>query len=297
MGPDGGYLDTGEGHRLWVQTQGAGLPVLVLHGGPGSGCSPMLRGLFDAERHRTIFLDQRGAGRSEPARSREANTTAHLVADIERLRQALGIDAWHVFGGSWGATLALAYAETHPERVKGIVLRSAFLGTPEELDWAFQIALSAFHPARAGPLKAIMGSGGLAALWQAILDPDPVVHRPAALAFYRAERALSELVPGPDLPDPGADGNLPATPFMEAHYFAHSCFLAPDQLIRDAGRLSGIPGEIIQPLQDLLCPPATSARLASAWPDARVTLVPGAGHSLSHPAVFAACKEALTRLT
>lgn len=296
MGPEGGYLDTGDGHRLWVQTAGSDTPVLVLHGGPGSGCSPAIRGLFDAERHRAIFLDQRGAGRSEPARSRDANTTAHLVADIERLRMALGIDAWHVFGGSWGATLALAYAEAHPDRVRGIVLRSVFLGTPAELDWAFLTALPAFFPARSQALQAVMAGRGLAALWAAILDPDPAIHRPAALAFYRAERAMSELVPGPDLSDPGPEGRWPATPFMEAHYFANDCFLAPDQLIRDAGRLAGIPGAIIQPLQDLLCPPATSARLAAAWPDARVTVVPGAGHSLSHPPVFAACKDALSRL-
>lgn len=296
MGPDGGFLEVGDGHRLWVTIAGRGLPVLVLHGGPGSGCSPAMRGLFDPDKHRAIFVDQRGAGKSEPARSRVANTTAHLLADIERLREALGIDAWHVFGGSWGATLALAYAEAHPARVRGLVLRSVFLGTRAELDWAFLTALPAFFPAQSAALQAVMAGGGLAGLWQAILDPDPARHRPAALAFYRAERALSELCPGPDLPDPGAGGNWPATPFMEAHYFAHDCFLAPDQLIRGAGRLAGIKGEIIQPLQDLLCPPATSSRLAAAWPGARVTTVPGAGHALMHPPVFQACKAALARL-
>lgn len=296
MGPEGGFLDTGDGHRLWVQREGTGTPVLVLHGGPGSGCSPAMRALFDPARHSAVFLDQRGAGRSEPARSRTDNTTAHLIADIERLREALGLDAWHVFGGSWGATLALAYAQTHPDRVRGLVLRSVFLGTAAELDWAFGTALPAFFPALAAPLAAIMGTGGLRALWRAILDPDPGVHRPAALAFYRAERAMSDLIPGPDLPDPGPEGPWPATPFMEAHYFAHDCFLAPDQLIRDAGRLAGIPGQIIQPLQDLLCPPATSAQLAAVWPDAQVTVVPGAGHALSHPGVLAACKAALATL-
>ncbi len=295
MGPDGGFLPVGDGHRLWVKTEGRGQPVLVLHGGPGSGCSAALRGLFDPDRHRAIFLDQRGAGKSEPNRSRAANTTAHLLADIERLRQALGIDSWHVYGGSWGATLALAYAQTHPDRVRGMVLRSVFLGTAAELDWAFTVALPTFYPTLFPPLQGVMAGGGLPALWQAILHPDPARHRPAALAFYRAERALSKLSPAPDLPDPG-DGPWPATPFMEAHYFAHDCFLAPGQLLRDAGRLKGIPGEIIQPLQDLLCPPATSARLAAAWQDARVITVPAAGHSLSHPPVFQACKTALARL-
>lgn len=296
MAGNGGFLKVSDGHRLWVATEGRGQPVLVLHGGPGSGCSPAMRGLFDPEKHRAIFLDQRGAGKSEPARSQVANTTAHLLADIEELRRALNIDAWHVFGGSWGATLALAYAEAHPERVMGMVLRSVFLGTAAELDWAFLTALPTFFPARFTALQSVMAGSGLPALWQAILDPDPSRHRPAALAFYRAERALSELTPGPDLPDPGTAGPWPATPFMEAHYFAHDCFLAPDQLVRNAGRLAGIPGEIIQPLQDLLCPPSTSARLASAWSGARVTTVPGAGHALSHPPVFEACKTALARL-
>ena len=295
MGPDGGFLEVGDGHRLWVAVNGQGAPVLVLHGGPGSGCSPALRGLFDPLKHRAIYLDQRGAGKSEPARSRSANTTPHLLADIEQLRKAMGIDAWHVFGGSWGATLALAYAEAHPERVKGMVLRSVFLGTAAELERAFLTLLPAVFPDRYAALHAVMAGGGLPALWQAILDPDPARHRPAALAFYRAERALSELVPGPDLPDPGA-GPWPATPFMEAHYFANDCFLAPGQLVGNAGRLAGIPGEIIQPLQDLLCPPATSALLAAAWPGVRVTTVPAAGHALSHPPVFEVCKIALARL-
>lgn len=300
MTSEGGWLDVGDGHRVWVRPWGdpRGVPVLFLHGGPGSGCSPAVQGLFDASRHRVIFVDQRGAGRSLPARSQEANTTAHLLADLELIRQAQGIDSWFLVGGSWGATLALAYAEAHPERVRGLALRSVFLGSRAELDWAFDTGLAAFFPALHDALHRLIAGADdpLAALWQAILHPDPAVHRPAALAMYRAERAMSELRPAAEAPDPAPDAPLPATPFMEAHYFANACFLGPDQLIRNASRLAAIPGEIIQPLQDLLCPPATSARLAGSWPAARLTTVPGAGHGVHHPEVFAALRAAIDRL-
>lgn len=297
---EGRHVAVGQGHRLWLRDWGAadGVPILFLHGGPGSGCSPALEGVFDPARHRVFFLDQRGAGQSLPSRARQANTTAHLIADIERVRQALALDRWFLAGGSWGATLALAYAEAHPQRVRGLALRSVFLGTRAELDWAFDTGLAAFFPAHHCALHGLVAGATdpLAAIWQAILHPDPAIHRPAALAFYRAERAMSELRPGPELRDPAPGAPLPATPFMEAHYFAHDCFLAPDQLIRDSGRLASIPGEIIQPLQDLLCPPATSARLVRAWP-ARVQTIPGAGHSVHHPEVYAAFRDAIARLT
>jgi proline iminopeptidase len=301
MHAEGAHLEVGEGHRIWVRVWGSpkGTPIVFLHGGPGSGTSPTAEGLFDPARHRVVFIDQRGAGRSTPARGREANTTAHLVADLERVRAALGIDRWFVAGGSWGATLALVYAETHPDRVRGLALRSVFLGTPDELRWAFDTGLRAFFPDRHAALHAVARESGdpLGAIWQAILDPDPAVHRPAALAFYRAERAMSELRPPPDAAAPPAGAPLPATPFMEAHYFANDCFLAPDQIMRDLGRLAEIPAEIIQPLQDLLCPPMTSARLCAHWPAARLHIVPGAGHGVQHPEVFAALRAAIARLT
>lgn len=295
-----GFVKVGQGHSLWVQVWGDpdGVPVVFLHGGPGSGCSPAMQRLFDAARHRVIFVDQRGAGRSTPPRSRVANTTADLIADLDLIRQAQGLESWFLVGGSWGATLALAYAQRHPHRVRGLVLRSVFLGTAAELDWAFETGLAAFFPAHHRALQAFSGprSDPLQGLWQAILHPDPVVHRPAALAFHRAERAMSELRPGAHLPDHSPDAPLPATAFMEAHYFANGCFLAPDQLIHGAIRMAHIPGEIIQPLQDMLCPPSTSARLAESWPGARVVTVSGAGHSVHHPEVFVALREAIARL-
>ena len=299
MSTDGRMIDAPDGHRLWMLDWGNpdGVPAVFLHGGPGGGVSPASMGVFDAALHRVIFLDQRGAGQSTPARGRHANTTQHLIADLEQIRASLGLGSWYVVGGSWGATLALAYAQAHPARVRGLVMRSVFLGTRAELDWAFGAGLAAFFPDLHAALHALLPKGApLSALWARVLNPDPAVHRPAAIAFYRAERAMSELRPSAPGPDPAPDAPLPASPFMEAQYFAHDCFLEPDQLIRDAGRLADIPGTILQPLQDLLCPPATSARLAAVWPRARRLVIPGAGHSASHPEVFAALKQAVAQM-
>lgn len=297
MPPEEGFhLDVGDGHRIWVAPWGnpQGAPILFLHGGPGSGCNPSQRGLFDPEHHRVIFVDQRGAGQSLPPRSRAANTTAHLIADLEQVRAHLGIDRWLIVGGSWGATLALAYAQAHPDRATGIVLRATFLGTRAELDAAFDTRLATFHPdLHAGLAEASGGRLDLPALWRRILDPDPARHTPAVRAWFRAERAMSELTPPPPVPDTAP---LPATPFMEAHYFLHDCFLPDGALIAGAGRLAGIPGIIVQARYDLLCPPATAARLATAWSGSRVEMVEVAGHSLGHPAVFDAVRRAAAEL-
>ena len=294
------YLDVGDGHRLWVQTLGnaTGVPMLFLHGGPGSGCNPGQQGLFDPARHFAVFLDQRGAGKSLPPRSRAANTTQHLIADIERLRQHLGLERWLIVGGSWGATLGLAYAEQYPERVSGLALRAVFLGTRAELEAAFCRRLKDFHPdlhlALAAHLPALPPEARLPALWQLILSEEPAVHVPAAHLWYDIERALSSLAP---MAPPGLPRVLPATPFMEAHYFSHDCFLADGALLANAKRLHGIPGILIQGRFDLLCPPATTAALAAVWPDAAVRMVEGAGHGLSEPGIFEALREAIDTLS
>ena len=292
--PPGAYLDVGDGHRIWVQTVGPddGIPAVFLHGGPGSGCNPSQHALFDPTRHRAVFVDQRGSGRSLPHGARHANTTADLVADLERVRLHLGIDRWLVVGGSWGATLALAYAIAHPDRVTGIVLRATFLGTVPELEWAFQTGLAAFHPDLFAALRAHT-SEGLQSLWQKILDPDPQVHAPAARAFAQAERAMSELHPSA----PKRDAPLSPTAFMEAHYFANDCFLPPDALLRGAPALGGIPGIIVQARLDLLCPPVTAHRLFAKWPGARLVMVEGAGHTLGHRPVFDAVRAAIAELS
>jgi proline iminopeptidase len=297
------WLGVGDGHAIRIENYGdpEGTPALFLHGGPGSGCQPGHRALFDPARVRAIFVDQRGAGRSLPRRARHANTTDHLVADLERVRRHLGSDRWLVIGGSWGATLALAYAEAHPGQVAGLVLRAVFLGTRAELDWAFGPALARFHPALHADFLGLLPpeerGAPLDAYWRRILDPDPAVHAPAAWAWHDTERALSELLPASARLRPHPEGGpLPATPFMEAHYFLHDCFLAPGQLLANAGRLAGIPGRIVQGRYDLLCAPSTSQALADAWDGARLEIIEGAGHSLAHPGVHEAVRLAIAEL-
>lgn len=294
------------GHQIYVETTGRpdGIPVVYLHGGPGSGCQPGHRRLFDPNRFRAVLFDQRGAGRSLPARSRENNTTAHLVADMETIRETLGIERWMIVGGSWGATLALAYAERHPERVSGIVLRATFLGTRAELEWAFGGSLNHFHPGLHDDFLSMLPeaerSAPLDGYWRRILDPDPSIHGPFARAWYETERILSEATPAATRLDfaviRSAMARMPTTPFMEAHYFAHDAFLVPDELMANAGRLAGIPGVIVQGQYDLLCPQSTAYRLAAAWGNAQIRIVPRAGHSLGDPGVTEAVMAAIASL-
>jgi proline iminopeptidase len=300
---DSAYLDVGDGHRIFVEEVGNGRPALFLHGGPGSGFRPEQHALFDHRRHRAIFFDQRGAGRSQPERSITENTTDHLIADIEMIRRSLGVDRWLVVGGSWGATLALAYAERFPEQVSGLVLRSVFLGTRAELEWAFLEAPRRFRPDMLRDFLSILSPGErddpLGAYWRRILDPDPVVSLPASWAWHDAERILSEVAPRATRIEIGRSTRAPApsTPRMEAHYFSNDCFLRPDQLIADSRRLHGIPAIIVQGRYDLLCPPDTSASLAADWPDAHIVLVENAGHAMSEPGVFAAVRSAIDNIS
>lgn len=301
----GAYLDVGDGHQIYWEAVGTGIPVVFLHGGPGSGFRPEQRGLFDPSRFRTHFFDQRGAGRSRPHGDLYANTTAHLIEDIEALRKDRGIDRWIVVGGSWGATLALAYAERHAERVAGIVLRAVFLGTREELDWAFLECPRIFRPELLEDFLSLLTPSErkdpLPAYWRRILDPDPAVHGPARWAWHDTERVLSEVTPSRTRVErrPEPYGSLPNTPLMEAHYFANDCFLEPDQLIQNARRLSDIPGIMVQGRFDLLCPPSGSGRVAREWPEARVKFVEKAGHAMSEPgireAIVAALNDVATR--
>jgi proline iminopeptidase len=298
-------LDVGDGHQLYVESVGRadGIPAVYLHGGPGSGCQPDHRRLFDPERFCAVLFDQRGCGRSRPKGSREHNTTAHLIADMELIRQKFGFERWMVVGGSWGATLALAYAEAHPARVSGIALRATFLGTRAEVETAFTSRLSQFHPALHGDFLGVLPPEERArpveAYWRRILDADPAVHGPAARAWHDTERALSEHKPAKARIDVAAlqsSRALPATPFMEAHYFVNDCFMAPDQLLRGADRLAGIHGIIIQGRYDLLCPPETSAALARVWPGSEIRIVEEAGHSLYDPGVRDAVMKSIADL-
>lgn len=297
------FLDVGDGHNLHVARYGnpEGRPVLFLHGGPGSGCNESQRQLFDPARDHAIFMDQRGAGKSLPKCARHANTTAHLIGDIEAVRAHLGIARWLVVGGSWGATLGLAYAQAHPDRVTGLALRAIFLGRRAELDWAFGTALHAFfpqlHQAFLAHLPPAERGDPLASYWRRILDPDPRIHAPAAWIWHDVERALSDIRTGNDLlPLRDLSGPLPSTPFMEAHYFANECFLPKNAVLANIARIAHIPAVLVQARYDLLCPPSTSARLARDWPAAKIVMAELSGHSLSHPPVFEALRDAITDL-
>jgi proline iminopeptidase len=301
------HMAVGDGHEIYVETVGRadGIPAVYLHGGPGSGCQPDHRRLFDPQRFHAVLFDQRGSGRSRSKGSREANTLPHLISDMEEIREDLGFERWLVVGGSWGATLALAYAQAHPRRVSGIVLRATFLGTSSELEGAFLNSLPRLYPdlnddflnlllpeERAQPLQAY---------WRRILDPDPAVHGPASRAWHDTERILSEHKPSKTRLDLAAVNNvargLPSTPFMEAHYFQNDCFMKPAQLLENAERLTGIPGVIVQGRYDFLCPPSTAHALLKVWPDATLRMVESAGHSLYDPGVRDAVIEAIDGLS
>jgi len=295
-------LDVGDGHQIHLESVGRadGIPAVYLHGGPGSGCQPDHRRLFDPERFHAVLFDQRGAGRSRPKGWREHNTLPHLIADMETIRDKLGFSRWMIVGGSWGATLALAYAQAHPDRVSGIVLRATFLGTRKELQGAFLDTLPRFYPALAedfiGLLPEAERATPLDSYWRRILDADPAVHGPFAHAWHDTERILSEHVPGRgrlDRKSPASSKSLPATPFMEAHYFQNDCFMRDGQLLSEAGKLGKIPGIIVQGRYDLLCPPATSHALAAVWREAEIRVVEGAGHSLYDPGVRDAVMKAI----
>jgi proline iminopeptidase len=298
-------LAVGDSHEIYVETVGRadGIPAIYLHGGPGSGCQPDHRRLFDPERFHAVLFDQRGAGRSRPRGRREDNTLPHLIADMEIIREQFGFPRWMIVGGSWGATLALAYAQAHPERVSGIVLRATFLGTRGELEGAFLDALPRFYPGLSedflGILPAEERGEPLDAYWRRILDSDPAVHGPAARAWHDTEQILSQHAPGRDRLDPNslnASRALPATPFMEAHYFQNDCFMKAGQLLAEAGKLRAIPGLIVQGRHDLLCPPATSHALKAVWRDSEVRLVESAGHSLYDRGVRDAVMKAIADL-
>jgi proline iminopeptidase len=291
-----------DGHELYVESVGreSGIPAVYLHGGPGSGCQPDHRRLFDSERFRAVLFDQRGCGRSRPKGGRECNTTQHLIADLEAIRNKFGFERWLVVGGSWGATLALAYAQAHPERVSGIVLRATFLGTYEEIEAGFCQRLPCFYPGLYADFLSLLPEAErdrpLDAYWRRILSDDAAVSSPAARAWHDVERILSEHAPTRtrlDLAAVKSGGALPATPFMEAHYFVNDCFMRPNQLLDEMDKLAGIPGVIVQGRYDLLCPPSTSQALAARWPESEVRVVESAGHTLYDPGVRNAVMRAI----
>jgi proline iminopeptidase len=280
-------------HTLYVEECGnpAGLPVVFLHGGPGAGLSAYHRRFFDPTRYRIVLFDQRGAGQSTPFAELADNTTWHLVADIEAIREQLEIERWVVFGGSWGSTLALAYAQTHPERVLGLVLRGIFLGRPQELRWFNEVdgGASQIFPERWARFLAFIPEvergSMLDAYWSRLTSDDEATRLAAARAWSAWEGGSTTLLHDPDaggeFEDPHKAVSLAV---MEAHYFRHAIFLEPDQLLRDIGRIRRIPATIVHGRYDIICPMASAYDLSQAWPEARLQVVL-AGHSAADPAI------------
>ena len=294
-----GALAVDDRHTLYWEQSGdpQGAPVVFLHGGPGAGASPGHRRFFDPGHYRIVIFDQRGAGRSTPLGELADNTTPHLVADIERLRETLGIERWIVFGGSWGSTLALAYAQSHPDRAMALVLRGIFLCRRQEIDW-FLYGLRNIHPEQwrtfAGFLPEDERDDLLAAYHRRLSDPDPAVHMPAARAWSTYEGSCSTLLPSPEtVAEFQRDVMALGLARIEAHYFINDIFLPPNALIEGIGRLRQIPAVIVQGRYDVVCPIVTADEVARAWPEAAYTIVADAGHSAMEPGIRAALVEAM----
>ncbi len=266
-----------------------GVPVVFLHGGPGGGIAPDHRRYFDPSFYRIILYDQRGSGQSTPLGELNDNTTDHLVADLERLRAHLGSERWLAFGGSWGSTLALAYAQAHRDRVLGLVLRGIFLARSWEIRW-FMVDMRNFFPeawnAFAGFLPEAERGDLLAHYHRRLTHPDPSVHMPAAHAWSRYESSCSTLLPDPDLVAHfDEDAAALAIARIEAHYFVHGLFLSGDALLEGVARLRDIPCSIVQGRYDVVCPIRSADDLHRAWPEAEYVVVPDAGHSAREPGI------------
>jgi len=286
-----GMLDTGSIHRIYWETSGnpEGRPVLFVHGGPGSGTSPNQRCFFDPARYRIILFDQRGSGRSTPHGELADNTTPLLIADMEAMRRELGIDHWLVFGGSWGSTLALAYAEAHPERCRGLVLRGIFLCRKSEIDW-FLYGIRALFPEAQRQLAEFIPEDErgdlLSAYHRRLVDPDPAVHQPASYQWATFEASCSTLLPNPDLVSAfGSEQTALSLSRIEAHYFVNDIFLPDNSLLAHLGRIRAIPAVIVQGRYDAVCPIVSADELARAWPEARYVIAPDAGHSAFEPGI------------
>jgi proline iminopeptidase len=297
-----GMLPLDGRHTMYWEECGnpRGVPVLFIHGGPGGGSQPHHRRFYDPSFWRIVLYDQRGAGRSTPSADLVANTTEHLVADIERLRKHLRIDRWLLFGGSWGSTLALVYAQAHPQRVLGLVLRGIFLATRAEVDW-FVGGMRRIFPEAwrefAHFLPEAERDDILASYYRRLVDGDPRVHEPAAAAWDRYETSCSTLLPRPQGNARG-DADSCALPIarIEAHYFVNDSFLRPDQILDDVARIRHLPCTIVQGRYDIVCPPASAEALARAWPGAEYIVVPDAGHSVREPGTMRELVAAVRRM-
>ena len=300
---DQGMLPVSPVHTLYYEQCGnpEGAPVVFLHGGPGGGLDPDYRRFFDPAHYRVVLFDQRGAGKSTPHASLEENTTWHLVEDIERLREHLRVERWIVFGGSWGSTLALAYAETHPGRVRALALRGIFLCRPKEISWFYQEGASNIFPdAWEHYLRVIPEAERgdmLGAYHRRLTSRDERVRVEAARAWSIWEGSTSKLFPDPHFIDHYADPQFAiAFARIECHYFMNNAFFGTDNyLVENVGKIRHVPAVIVQGRYDVVCPAVSAWQLHRAWPEADLRLVPDAGHSALEPGNRAALVEAMDR--
>ena len=295
-----GWLEVGDGHQVFWEACGnpLGAPALFVHGGPGAGCTSDDRRWFDPRHYRIVLLDQRGAGRSLPSGRLVANDTEHLLCDMEALRRHLRIERWLLFGGSWGATLALAYAERHPQRVRALVLRGVFTATVRERRWLYTVAgVAALHPRAWRRFTATIPLSQrddlLGAFAAQLHCGDAATERAAAEAWLQWEQDLMDLeapaAPAPNRQRPGDDGAAPAIALAAArigvHFARHNHFLDDAQLLAHAALLRTVPGTIVQGARDLVTPPAAARALHCAWPGSRLLQLDAAGHASSHSAM------------
>jgi proline iminopeptidase len=290
-------------HTLYVEESGNrdGIPAVFLHGGPGAGCEPSHRRFFDPERYRIVLFDQRGSGRSTPHAELGRNTTWHLVDDMERIRRELGIERWLVFGGSWGSTLALAYAQAHPERVLALIVRGIFLCRNMEIEWFYREGASWVFPDWwkdfLAPIPKAERGDLLRAYHRRLTGDDEIARMAAAKAWSIWEGRTATLLPNADVQAFFANPHVALSlARIESHYFVNQAFLEPDQLLRDSHRIAEIPGVIVQGRYDLICPLRSAWDLHQVWPKAELRIVPDAGHAAFENGIRSALVEATDRL-
>jgi len=295
-------VEVSGGHSLYVEECGRadGIPVVFVHGGPGAGCEPWQRRFFDPQVYRVILFDQRGCGRSRPHAALEGNTTASLVADMETIRTRLGVEQWLVFGGSWGSTLGLVYAQTCPVRVLGLILRGIFLCRPRDIHWFYQEGASYLLPDYwqdfLHPIPEEERDNLVAAYYRRLTGDDELVRMSAAKAWSLWEGRASSLRPRTSVVDHFSNPHVALSlARIECHYFMHDSFLEPDQIIRNTACLDGIPGVIVHGRYDVVCPVEQAWELHRAWPAARLQIIPDAGHSATEPGIVDALVAATSQ--
>lgn len=297
------FLSVSDTHQLCVKEYGnpKGVPAVFLHGGPGSGCENYHARFFDPEKYRIILFDQRGSGRSTPHASLEDNHTQALIDDLEKLRKHLQIDCWVVFGGSWGSTLALAYAEENPQQVLGLVLRGIFLCRSKDIQWFYQQGASAIFPDYWQDYIAIIPENErnnmVKAYYQRLTSQDVAIQKEAAKAWSIWEGRTSTLLPKKAVVEHfGDDHTALSLARIECHYFMNDSFFSEDQLLRNAYRLTDIRGYIVHGRYDVVCPIEQAYALHQAWPQAKFTIAPSSGHSATEPEIVDALIHATNEL-